>query len=144
MVVLSFNLFAKKVEIEKAKLVAKNYYYLQLEQLKGIKIEKENLKFSQAFEIKHESNLVFYIFNIENGFVIVSADDLVEPILGFSIENRYSGKDLPPALVDLLAHYKEQISYAIKEQIKSDEKILQKWEFLTDIENMKDYGNCEI
>lgn len=141
-VILSFNLFAEKVEIERAKIVAKNLYYLQLKQLRGI--EKEDLVFYSTFEIKQESNLVFYIFNIENGFVIVSADDLVEPILGFSLENEYSGKDLPPALVDLLAHYKEQISYAIKKQIKSDDEILAKWEFLTDIENLKDYENCEI
>ena len=143
-IILSCSLFAKKVEIEKAKIVAKNYYHLQLEQLKDINIEKEDLNFFQAFEIEHKSNSVFYIFNIENGFVIVSADDLVEPILGFSLENGYSGKDLPPALVDLLAHYKEQISYAIKKQIKSDDEILAKWEFLTDIENLKDYENCEI
>lgn len=73
-----------------------------------------------------------------------SADDLVEPVLGFSLENSYIGKDIPPALVDFLAHYKEQIGYAIKEQIKSDEKILVKWEFLSDVKNLKDYENCEI
>jgi hypothetical protein len=52
LMLLSFGLFAAKVDIEKAKLVAKNFYFSQLELLKGIKNEKidiSNVKFSEIF-----------------------------------------------------------------------------------------------
>jgi len=146
MVLLSICIFAENVDIERAKLVAKNFYFYQLEQLKGIKneyVKVEDVKFSQIYELYDENNLLLYIINIENGFVIVSADDLVEPILGFSVENGYYDKDIPPALEDLLEFYKEQISYATKEQIKSSSNIQLEWESLSANGALKS-GSCEI
>jgi thioredoxin-related protein len=49
-VLLSFSLLAEKVEIERAKNVAKNWYCLQLKQLRDI--EKEDLKLFTTFENK--------------------------------------------------------------------------------------------
>ena len=44
----------------------------------------------------------FYIFNIPNGFVIVSADDCVTPILGYSNEGQFDVDNIPIQLQDYL------------------------------------------
>lgn len=93
--------------------------------------------------LSKENETVIYIFNFEKGFTIVSADDAVVPILGYSFDGKYNEKNRPPALVDLIEHYKDQINYAIKNQVKSSDEILSLWSFYTNPDNLKD-SECEI
>ena len=44
----------------------------------------------------------FYVFNSENGFVILSADDFYRPIIGYSNNGRFDINNIPPALQDYL------------------------------------------
>ena len=65
---------------------------------------------------KHMSgeNTGLYVFNRgENGgFVIVSADDAVAPILGYSSQGSFSSDNMPPSLRSWLDEYSRQIDYA--------------------------------
>ncbi|MDP4277467.1 MAG: thiol protease/hemagglutinin PrtT [Bacteroidota bacterium] len=58
----------------------------------------------------------FYIFNAgdQDGFVIVSADDVVKPVLGYSDEGSFSVSRLPDNLQSMLDTYKKSISYAMQ------------------------------
>jgi len=77
----AFSLFAKKVEIDVARTIAKNYYVLQYEQIKGTTTETPSDL--ETLVLKKENETLIYIFNFRDGFTIVSADDAVVPILGF-------------------------------------------------------------
>jgi hypothetical protein len=74
----------------------------------------------------------FYIFNINqnDGFVMVSADNDVLPILGYSTIGSYTGKDLPQAFRKLMEKYKEEIRYVIVNKLKADNEIQVRWENL--------------
>lgn len=74
----------------------------------------------------------FYILNStqEGGFVIVSADDRVQPILGYSEESSFDVTNMPPNLRDWLMGYEEQIHYAIDENIKPTEEVVAEWSTL--------------
>ncbi len=141
LVMLVFSLYAKKVEIENAKTVAKNHYVIQYEQIIGKTPEIPLIL--DITVLSKENETVIYIFNFEKGFTIVSADDAVVPILGYSFDGKYNEKNRPPALVDLIEHYKDQINYAIKNQVKSSDEILSLWSFYTNPDNLKD-SECEI
>ena len=141
-VLISFSLFAKKVEIEEAKNVAKNYYSLQFEKIKGETIE--NLLILESFTLTKENDEVIYVFNFENGFVLVSSDDIATPVLGFSFEGKYTDNDQPPAFIEMLEHYKNQISYALENNLKRTSEIISEWEFFSNPENLKGYGECRI
>ena len=81
------SVYTKPVNIETAKLVAKNWYYERSE--KHVK----NAEIRDVFMERDNSENIFYIFNLgEKGFVIVAGDDVSIPILGYSSENNYTEK----------------------------------------------------
>lgn len=52
-----------------------------------------------------------YVFNAENGgFVVVSSDDRVRPVLAYSTTGRFDPSDMPPALVEMLRSYEWQLA----------------------------------
>ena len=139
-VLISFSLFAKKVEIEEAKIIAKNHYSLLYELIKGNTIE--NLLIVESFTLTKDNEIVIYIFNFENGFTLVSATDVVSPVLGYSFEGKYKEENQPPAFIDLIEHYKSQISLAIKTKLESTDETISEWEFYSNPENLRSYGKC--
>jgi len=141
LVMFTFSLFAKKVEIEVAKTIAKTHYVLQYEQIVGTTTETPTVL--ETYFLEKENATLIYIFNFKNGFAIVSADDAVVPILGFSLNGKYLEDNQPPAFIDLIEHYKNQINYAIKNQIKGSDETLSLWSFYTNSDNNRD-SNCEI
>jgi hypothetical protein len=75
----------------------------------------------------------FYVFNVNSthGFVIVSGNDIVEPILGYSNQGSFNPDKIPPQVAALLKEYEDQIQHAISEQIQATPTIKAKWEFLS-------------
>ncbi len=63
----------------------------------------------------------YYVFNNSNGkgFVIIAGDDIAEPILGYSYENRFQTDCLPPNVKGWLEGMKEQINKGRKAGITS-------------------------
>ena len=74
----------------------------------------------------------FYVFNSteKGGFVIVSADDRVQPILGYSEESTFDTSNMPPNLREWLMGYEQQIHYAIDESIEPTGDIVNEWNAL--------------
>lgn len=135
---ITLNLFAYPVNPEHASVIAKNFY-LQAAKNKGL----TDITLSLAFTAKSndisiikgtttQATLIFYIFNVNqnDGFVIVSADNDITPILGYSLTGKYSNENLPPAVVKLFEKYKQEIVYVISNNLKADTDIQQKWEKL--------------
>ena len=124
-IVLFQSLIAKKVETTKAKNIAKNFYYERVQQFKPV-------KYHQLFLYKSEQNSQkenpsFYIFNVgqNDGFVLVSADDAVVPVLGYSFSGTMDLEKIPPALDFVLENYKNQIQNTVERQIQANSSIQQ-------------------
>lgn len=125
-----FATFAKDVNETVALQAAKNFFALS-------STEKITLAYSCKVEAP-ESTLfsagknIYYIFNVENkkGFVIISAEDAVMPVLGYSRERNCEMDNLPPAFVKWLENYKEQIIYAKENRAEADEETEKKWQEL--------------
>ena len=75
---------------------------------------------------------LFYVFeaNDNMGFIIISGDDRVIPVLGYSFTGGYSMLDQPPAFRDWMSNYKEQIGYLIESNLVADPDIHEKWNSL--------------
>ena len=65
-------------------------------------------------------NRCLYVFNIGDGFVIVAADDIAFPILGYSEEGNLTSDNIPDALNEYLLHFVEQIEYGIENGVGGD------------------------
>jgi hypothetical protein len=116
--ILSFAfLQAKPVDIQKALSVAaaataENPAKVGM----GVSAAAEN-NLVLAKSASTESN--YYVFNNpeNNGFVIISGDDAVKPVLGYSDKGSYDGNNLPPALEYWLGFLNGQITYAVQNNL---------------------------
>lgn len=78
--------------------------------------------------VSSEGEPLLYIFNITGtGFVIISAEDEVYPVLGWSFNGEYSDRGIPPALEEWLKSYTDQIVYIRDHGLSGDEETHQMW-----------------
>lgn len=132
MILLSLVLFfstlalTENLPLNTVKQVAKNAYY----EFSGI--EQNNQILSQPYIISEGNNNLYYVFNIEKqGYIIVSADDRVVPILGYSLTGRYSENGQPPQFQSWMQGYADQVEYVIANDINSTDEIEAKWQKYT-------------
>lgn len=70
----------------------------------------------------------FYVFNInDKGFVIVSAQDIVKPILAYSTESTFNKADIPDNMACFLNDYQREIVFAIDESVVKTSDIAAEW-----------------
>lgn len=137
--IFSRLVFAKHVDEHKAQSVAQNFlaHKVDLPQFKGA----TNLVLAYKAELisnpstNHEqlaSKICFYVFNINtSGFIIVSGDDHVSPILAYSNEGLFVFEEMPNNVKKWIENYKIQIRDVIENDIKATKEIQSEWHFLT-------------
>jgi hypothetical protein len=71
----------------------------------------------------------FYVFSTEDkeGFVIVSGDEHVTPVLGYSETNGFSADNMPDNLKWWLGEYARQIQFVIDNNIEPTQEVQQQW-----------------
>jgi len=126
--------FAEPVNVVRASLIATNFYVQKRESL-----HKSTISMGLAYECigknsnEHKFNGItcFYVFNSSdsNGFVIVSGDDKITPVLGYSFNGNFDQANLPPNFREWLNSYKSEILYAI-ENTDANASIAQQWTML--------------
>jgi len=124
------SLFGNPINVETAQKVAENFMKMQN--------PRKSCIVNQILVEKYKSSVVFYIVNFKNnGWVMVSADDNIIPILGFSFTgNIYMDAQKPEAYKNWINNYKTQIFYAT--QLKNaSQKNLIKWKQLIKLEQFK-------
>ena len=77
-----------------------------------------------------KSAAAFYVFNTEDGFVIVSADDCETPIIGYSHEGRFDPNGVPEQMEAYLQDFVARIQYGIEKHIEADELTAKQWELV--------------
>ena len=125
--------FAAKVSPEDAQKVAVNWKkYIHSQQLKSnnsiIQSTGNNLQTPKSQELTtYNGQNTFYTINFKGGgFVIVSADDNVNPILGWSDTDSLPANTDNENLKYWLEKYNQQIYYSINQQINNSTNQL-KW-----------------
>ena len=73
---------------------------------------------------------LYYVFNVgeKKGFVIVSGDDYIYPVIGHSSEGYHDPDNLPPALEAWLEDTKNGILSAREKNLQAPEKVKLMWE----------------
>lgn len=103
---------AKQVSEETARLVGHNFMIksLHIAFKKDISLDLAYKSISTATPTSGSTTAVyFYVFNTEKGFVIVSGDDNIMPVLAYSDENRFYPDKMSPVVYKWLTGYKDQI-----------------------------------
>ncbi len=73
-----------------------------------------------------------YIFTANEGFVVMSADDCVQPILGYSLTDIFDAKDMPENLRWWLQGYSDEIQSAIDNKMRATSETAKMWKDLAE------------
>lgn len=71
-----------------------------------------------------------YIFTAEQSFVVMSADDCVQPILGYSLNGSFDTNDMPENVRGWLQGYSDEIQFAIDNQMRATSETAKQWKDL--------------
>ena len=124
----TFHLFAEVIPVDLAKKVAKNIYYERANLIKSRSYDNINLSLVTTEE--YNGTPVYYVFNVDDnqGFVIVSADNSVKPILGYGFNGRFDLDNIPPGLQQIMNEYKAEILNAQENKVRANSEVRQLWE----------------
>jgi hypothetical protein len=126
--VTSLNLFSQKCSIADAENVALNTIAERFAPL-----NKDNIQYKiESVNTQYNGDeSVFYVFNLNpTGFVIVSADQSVTPMLAFSTNTSFDTEKNPSAKA-WVENYSKQINYNVKNNIIASERISTEWSRLS-------------
>ena len=73
-----------------------------------------------------------YIFTAEKGFVVMAADDCVQPILGYSLTGNFVAENMPENFRWWLQGYSDEIQFAIDSKTKATAETSKLWKDLID------------
>jgi len=123
-------LSAKTVDLETAKRVGINFYYEKIS--RNSKIEYHNLYSTGSIIIEDDDIPLYYAINMNgDGWVVVSAEDAVTPILAYSFEGSFTNDNQPPQFIAWMHGYAQQIKYTHSHMESIDPSIMQEWEHLS-------------
>ena len=122
------TIFATGINAVYAKQVAQNFY----RQTTGKTVEMaltyqcQNTEASNGLPI---GETIYYVFNAgrNQGFVMVSAENVVKPILGYNTQGQFSLEKAPSVVADWFAKYSKQIIYAKVNRIPTTPVITAQW-----------------
>ncbi|MCD4773312.1 MAG: C10 family peptidase [Bacteroidales bacterium] len=110
-------------EAETAAINFYNYHVIAENSIKPSIISKADISLVKTDKIN-----LYYIVNIKaNGFVIISAQSNVYPVLAYSTKNAFSKTNIPDNVQVLLNGYSEQIIHAVKSCQKAGTKTEETW-----------------
>ncbi len=114
---LFLSVQATEVDTITARTVAKNFLAERLSLKKGTPPGEVQLRLA---EISRSGDTVFcYVYKTvgQKGFVVISADDRVLPVLAYSLESSFGDTaEMPPALKEWLAVTVKQLRYVKRER----------------------------
>jgi len=115
--------FAEDVDILTAKNVAINLYNERVDNAVF------NIGISSVIEEKENGETVFYVLKYtKKGFAIIAANDIFQPVLGYSFESDYDENDHSPAFdFFIIKRFKKQIYAAKQAKISPDTKTTNEW-----------------
>ena len=122
-------LLAKPVTISVAQQVADNYINAPLKDASGVLRAPQKKRKMTKMAKQVTDNQQFYVFNNENGegFVIISADDVARPVLGYSQTGSFDADNIPDNLRWWLSEYDRQIQWAQENNLPPSEEIAEQW-----------------
>ena len=109
--VFALTASAEKISVEVAKKMAMEFFKNNRPQLSVRNLKMVYDAETPASRANGEDPALYVFDNPQGkGFVIVSGDDLAQPILGYSYENDFPAENLPPQVEGWLESLKKQIN----------------------------------
>jgi hypothetical protein len=117
------TIFADQVDVQTAQTVAKNFMITR-----GV-AKDSDVQLTSTYKAIDGTQSSMYVFSVNNGngFVIVSGDDAIKPVLGYSTKNIFPANVTNAEVAYWMNGYNEQISYAIKNKLVAIPEVAEEW-----------------
>jgi hypothetical protein len=122
---LPYILSAVEVDKKTAQSVAVSFWQTELKMQSG----KYSFDYEAVYDKHKSSQVLLHIFKTSNSFIIVSGDDAIFPILGYSTESSYPQKNQVLSFDWWIDNISASISKAINSRQIADKKVKEAWEF---------------
>ena len=110
MLVALSTLWASPVDTATAKQVATRFYQWKTQSdMAGLHPEKV-YTYSTSVTGSSRTLPVFFVYNMDGGYVIVSADNRITPVIAYSTEGPFDPERVLPAMAELLNDYAAEIA----------------------------------
>ena len=117
----ALSMHAEHVDLQTAQKVASSF------------LSNNGAKTVQLTDLSNAAGFAnLYIFTTDEGFVVMAADDCVQPILGYSLTDSFSISDMPENLRWWLQGYDDQIADAVASKAKATAKVAMEWKELVE------------
>jgi len=131
---LSLSAFCGSVLPEEASRVALRFISERISP--AVPSRFAGLEVSETFIIRDQETPLYYLFNLKpEGWIAIAADDAVFPILAYSFEGQYEESHQAPQFTAWMNQYKDQIRYAIRENVLPYSRTETMWKRYTDPQN---------
>ena len=120
-VAFSFIL-CETIDSDKAIRIAENFYFYKNDP------RSNEFSYQNINLYNHNDKNIFYVVSLDpKGFILISSDDLVMPILGYSFNENFNFEDVPTNIDYLFTLYSNEIDEQRRENISNTE-IITEWQ----------------
>ncbi len=130
---LAIFIYGGNISEKVAKKVAKNYYFQAIKSIdhkKDIKFESINMSCIKNPSLDETCSLYIYNINNDEGFIIISSDDNIKPVLAYSFETGFNIGNVSPAQKYMLDYYSYMNFEARKNKLLVSNDVRSEWEEL--------------
>jgi hypothetical protein len=133
---IAVSLFASPVDIQIARNIATNAYYQKVNLfLKPVGIN--DIQISEYFEIKKDGETMLYAFNFSNfGYIIISADDAMTPVIGYSFESQYNPTNTVDNFTSWLSGRAGAVKFSKENNLVATPEIKSNWNNFSNLSNL--------
>lgn len=124
--VLVLKAYPQAISQAEAEKVAVNFF------VEKAQVNTDMIHFGMSYIIEEDQLPLYYVFNINEGFVIVASSKNVFPVLAWSAESAYMDKDFPPAFSRWMKSYQSHILKALHNNSQIPAFALKAWELYSD------------
>ena len=125
LVVFAGQIFAAPVDVNTAKNLGVKYLTNNVLSAKGV------TELQHVYTLSGENGTPYlYVFNYDNGFVVMAADDRAYPVLGYGEDGVFDVNNIPDGMQYFFGHYGSQIQYAIDNELVAEQDVAEQWDLL--------------
>jgi len=128
-IMFTINAMAAVVTQDDARMVARNFVYEQMV-THGQSVELNSIV-PELVQLREFNGLpVYYVYNLSTGgFVIVSADDVYTPIIGYSPTGTFDASGNNLNFNSFIQEYADQIDFARSQAVAASSETSQAWNY---------------
>jgi len=140
--IFATGLLAKEVNKATAEKVAVNFFFQKSNQYAG-QVDYLDLNIIDAYAVQN----TYYVINFEKGWVLVSAEDALPPVLGYNFNGSFPApQKLDQNTKSWITFYVDEVKYVRENNLSADNNIFDQWNLYenTPAENLNLRGDRDV